>query len=86
MRHSPVGLDSIAFAVPEHYVDLVEGLSMVETVEDTTGIAKRAVIDWRQQPRGADLRPRVVLRDARAKGGPRGRLFVGGQIRLHNAL
>lgn len=24
MRHSPVGLDSIAFAVPEHYVDLVD--------------------------------------------------------------
>ncbi|MBM3522284.1 MAG: DNA-directed RNA polymerase subunit beta', partial [Alphaproteobacteria bacterium] len=58
-----------------HYVDLVEGLSMVETVEEATGIAKRGVIDWRQQPRGADLRPRVVLRDER-----------GEQILLANGL
>jgi DNA-directed RNA polymerase subunit beta' len=46
-----------------HYVDLVEGLSMREVVDDTTGISNRVVIDWKQQPRGSDLKPRITLRD-----------------------
>ena len=46
-----------------HYVDLIEGLSMREVVDEATGIASKVVIDWKQQPRGADLRPRVTLRD-----------------------
>jgi DNA-directed RNA polymerase subunit beta' len=46
-----------------HYVDLTEGLSMREVLDEATGIASRVVIDWKQQPRGADLRPRVTLRD-----------------------
>jgi DNA-directed RNA polymerase subunit beta' len=46
-----------------HYVDLVEGLSMREVVDEATGIASKVVIDWRQQPRGADHKPRIVLRD-----------------------
>ncbi|MEW5727152.1 MAG: DNA-directed RNA polymerase subunit beta', partial [Pseudomonadota bacterium] len=51
-----------------HFVDLVEGLSMREVVDEATGIASKVVIDWKQQPRGADLRPRVELRDE--KGNP----------------
>ena len=46
-----------------HYVDLVEGVSMREVVDDTTGISNRVVIDWKQQPRGSDLKPRITLRD-----------------------
>jgi DNA-directed RNA polymerase subunit beta' len=46
-----------------HYVDLIEGLSMREVVDEATGIASKVVVDWKQQPRGADLRPRVTLRD-----------------------
>ncbi|RMF09465.1 MAG: DNA-directed RNA polymerase subunit beta' [Alphaproteobacteria bacterium] len=46
-----------------HYVDLVEGVSMSETVDETTGIASKRVIDWRSQPKGSDLRPRITLRD-----------------------
>jgi DNA-directed RNA polymerase subunit beta' len=46
-----------------HYVDLVEGVSMREVVDEATGIASRVVFDWKQQPKGADLRPRVTLRD-----------------------
>ena len=46
-----------------HYVDLVEGLSMREVMDDATGITSKVVVDWKQQPRGADLRPRVTLRD-----------------------
>jgi len=46
-----------------NYMDLVEGLSITEQLDETTGIASKVVIDWKQQPRGADLKPRVTLRD-----------------------
>ena len=46
-----------------HYVDLSEGLSMREVVDEATGISSRVVIDWKQQPRGSELRPRITLRD-----------------------
>ncbi len=44
------------------YVDLVEGMSMREATDETTGITYKVVIDWKQQPKGADLRPRISLR------------------------
>jgi DNA-directed RNA polymerase subunit beta' len=46
-----------------HFVDLVEGVSVREIVDETTGITNRVVIDWRQQTRGAELKPRIALRD-----------------------
>jgi DNA-directed RNA polymerase subunit beta' len=51
-----------------HYVDLTEGVSMREVVDEATGISSRVVVDWKQQSRGADLKPRIVLRDE--KGNP----------------
>src|SRR6185436_12174402 len=51
-----------------NYIDLVEGVSVREVVDDTTGISSRVVVDWKQQPRGNDLRPRIVL--ANDKGEP----------------
>ncbi len=44
-------------------VDLVEGTSMKEVVDEGTGIASKVVTDWRSAPKGADLRPRITLRD-----------------------
>jgi DNA-directed RNA polymerase subunit beta' len=46
-----------------NYTDLVEGLSMTEKVDEATGIASKVVIDWKQQPKGADLKPRITLRN-----------------------
>jgi DNA-directed RNA polymerase subunit beta' len=46
-----------------HYVDLIEGLSVRETVDEATGISSKVVVDWKQQPRGSELRPRITLRD-----------------------
>jgi DNA-directed RNA polymerase subunit beta' len=46
-----------------HYVDLIEGVSMREIMDEATGISNKVVVDWRQQPRGAELRPRITLRD-----------------------
>ncbi len=46
-----------------HYVDLIEGVSMREVVDEATGLTYKMVIDWKQQPRGSELRPRITLRD-----------------------
>ncbi|WP_459251811.1 DNA-directed RNA polymerase subunit beta' [Cauispirillum nitrogeniifigens] len=46
-----------------HYVDLVEGVSMREVMDEATGISSRVVVDWKSQPRGSELRPRITLRD-----------------------
>jgi DNA-directed RNA polymerase subunit beta' len=51
-----------------NYVDLVENQSVREVFDDATGITSRVVIDWRQQSRAADLKPRIILRDE--KGTP----------------
>ncbi len=46
-----------------HYMDLVEGVSMREAMDEATGIANKVVIDWRSQPKASDIRPRITLRD-----------------------
>ncbi|AHC73390.1 DNA-directed RNA polymerase, beta' subunit [Candidatus Endolissoclinum faulkneri L5] len=46
-----------------HYVDLVEGLSMREVTDEATGISSRVVIDWKQQAKGSELKPRITLRN-----------------------
>jgi DNA-directed RNA polymerase subunit beta' len=46
------------------FEDLVDGLSMSEQLDESTGIAKRVVIDWRAgSSRGQqDLRPAIVIK------------------------
>ena len=46
-----------------HYVDLVDGISMREVVDEATGIGNRVVLDWKQQAGGSNLRPRITLRN-----------------------
>ncbi len=46
------------------YTDLEEGVTMREVVDDATGISSKVVIDWKQQPKAADLRPRIALKGA----------------------
>ncbi|MCY4240069.1 MAG: DNA-directed RNA polymerase subunit beta' [Rhodospirillaceae bacterium] len=46
-----------------NYMDIVEGVSMREDVDEATGIASKVVVDWRQQPKGTEFRPRITLRD-----------------------
>jgi DNA-directed RNA polymerase subunit beta' len=50
-----------------HYRDLVEGVSLREVLDESTGISNKTVTDWRQQTRGADLKPRVALRDKKGE-------------------
>ncbi|MEE2760826.1 MAG: DNA-directed RNA polymerase subunit beta', partial [Pseudomonadota bacterium] len=48
-----------------NYVDLDEGVTMRESMDEATGISSKVVVDWKQQPKAADLRPRITLRDGR---------------------
>ncbi len=50
-----------------HYRDMVEGVSLREVMDEATGISNKTVTDWRQQTRGADLKPRVALRDKKGE-------------------
>ena len=50
-----------------HYFDLVEGVSVTDDVDEATGIASKKVIDWRSQPKGGDLKPRISLLDKKGK-------------------
>ena len=49
------------------YMDMIEGLSIDERVDDATGISSKVVIDWKSQPKGADLKPRITLRNKKGK-------------------
>ncbi|MEK9646357.1 MAG: DNA-directed RNA polymerase subunit beta', partial [Alphaproteobacteria bacterium] len=46
-----------------NYMDLVDGVSMRDITDEATGLSYKTVIDWKQQPKGSDLRPRITLRD-----------------------
>lgn len=45
------------------YRDLLENVSIREVLDEATGISNKVIIDWKQQTRGADLRPRIALLD-----------------------
>jgi DNA-directed RNA polymerase subunit beta' len=49
------------------FEDLVEGVSVSERRDESTGITNSVIIDWRASPRGADLRPAMVIRDKKGK-------------------
>jgi len=46
-----------------NYVDLIDGISLSETLDDATGISTKTVIDWKNQSKNTDLKPRITLRD-----------------------
>jgi DNA-directed RNA polymerase subunit beta' len=62
------------------FEDMVDGLSMSEAVDESTGIAKRVVIDWRtgSSRNQADLRPAMVIK---GKDGKILKLARGGEAR-----
>ncbi len=60
------------------FEDVVEGVSVHEVTDESTGITKRVVVDWRSSPRGADLKPAIVIKD---KNGEVMKLRRGGEAR-----
>jgi DNA-directed RNA polymerase subunit beta' len=49
------------------YEDLIEGVSMREVTDEATGIASKVVVEWKQQPKGTELRPRIALKNSKGK-------------------
>jgi DNA-directed RNA polymerase subunit beta' len=45
------------------YMDLVEGTSLAETLDDATGISSKSVTDWKSLTKNSELKPRITLRD-----------------------
>ncbi len=60
------------------FEDLVEGMSVNEQYDESTGITNRVIVDWRASPRGADLKPAMVIKD---KKGEVIKLQRGGEAR-----
>ncbi|MBT3910656.1 MAG: DNA-directed RNA polymerase subunit beta', partial [Rhodospirillaceae bacterium] len=46
-----------------NFMDLIDNVSVTEKLDEATGIASNVVVDWKQQPKGAELKPRVTIRD-----------------------
>jgi DNA-directed RNA polymerase subunit beta' len=44
------------------YLDLIEGVTLVERVDEVTGLTSKVVVDYKSNARGADLRPRLQLK------------------------
>jgi DNA-directed RNA polymerase subunit beta' len=65
------------------FEDLVEGQSVQETQDESTGITKRVVTDWRTSGRGADLRPSIVIK---GQDGKIAKLPRGGDARYQLAV
>ena len=49
-----------------NYMDLIDGISMSESTEES-GFITNVVQDWKSQPGGANLRPRITLRDEKGE-------------------
>jgi len=45
------------------FEDVVDGVTVLETADEATGITKRQVIDWRSTPRGNDMHPTIIIKD-----------------------
>jgi len=50
-----------------NFVDLIEGASITDTVDEATGISTKVVLDWRSQSKNIDLKPRITLRDGKGR-------------------
>ena len=49
------------------YIDLLEGVTLVERMDEVTGLTSKVVVDYKQSAKGADLRPRLQLKDEKGE-------------------
>jgi DNA-directed RNA polymerase subunit beta' len=45
------------------YLDLIEGITLVERMDEVTGLTSKVVVDYKQSGKAADLRPRLQVKD-----------------------
>jgi DNA-directed RNA polymerase subunit beta' len=49
------------------FEDMIDGASVREQTDEMKGTTNRVIIDWRATPRGADLKPAIVVKDSKGK-------------------
>ena len=49
------------------YEDVLDGFTSRETVDASTGISHRSIIDWKLNPKSKDLKPQIKLVDEKGK-------------------
>jgi DNA-directed RNA polymerase subunit beta' len=49
------------------YADLIEGVTIVERTDEVTGLSSKVVVDYKASAKAADLKPRLLLKDAKGK-------------------
>jgi DNA-directed RNA polymerase subunit beta' len=49
------------------FEDLIEGASVREQTDEVKGTTNRVIVDWRATPRGAELKPAIVIKDSKGK-------------------
>jgi DNA-directed RNA polymerase subunit beta' len=47
------------------FADVMEGVTLVERMDEVTGLTSKVVVDYKQATKAVDLRPRMLLKDAR---------------------
>jgi len=45
------------------YIDLLDSVTLVERMDEVTGLTSKVVVDYKQAAKGVDLRPRLQLKD-----------------------
>ena len=63
------------------YLDLIEGVTLMERMDEVTGLTSKVVVDYKSGAKAADLRPRLQLKDehgevARLETGNDARYFL----------
>ncbi|MGH7040799.1 MAG: DNA-directed RNA polymerase subunit beta', partial [Acetobacteraceae bacterium] len=63
------------------YLDLIDSITLVERMDEVTGITSKVVVDYKQGAKSVDLRPRLQLKDekgdvVRLPGGADARYFL----------
>ncbi|MDG6093928.1 DNA-directed RNA polymerase subunit beta' [Acetobacter sp. AN02] len=49
------------------YLDLIDSITLVERMDEVTGLTSKVVVDYKQASKGVDLRPRLQLKDAKGE-------------------
>ena len=50
-----------------NYMDLMEGSSLTETLDDATGLSSKSVTDWKSSSKNSELKPRITLRNEKGE-------------------
>jgi DNA-directed RNA polymerase subunit beta' len=50
-----------------YYVDLIDGKSMREVIDESTGLSTRVIVDWKQFQGTVDIKPQISIRDEKGK-------------------